>query len=147
MTVALSGKDLASRIEEQYQGSTEESTEESLVVKSGSLLQVAQYLKDTDDLKLDYFNYVTAVDYYSYFEVVYQLTSTEHNHSVLLKTRCYDRDKPTVPSVVSLWQGADFQEREVYDLMGINFEGHPNLKRIFLWEGFQGYPLRKDYVQ
>ncbi len=147
MTVALSGKDLASRIEEQYQGSVEESTQESLVVKSDSLLQVAQYLKDTDDLKLDYFNYVTAVDYYSYFEVVYQLTSTEHNHSVLLKTRCYDRDKPTVPSVVSLWQGADFQEREVYDLMGINFEGHPNMKRIFLWEGFQGYPLRKDYVQ
>ena len=147
MTVALSGKDLASRIEEKYTGSIEESTEDSLVVKGESLLKIAKYLKDTEDLKLDYFNYVTAVDYYSYFEVIYQLTSTEHNHSVLLKTRCYNRDNPTIPSVTGLWQGADFQEREIYDLMGINFEGHPNMKRIFLWEGFQGHPLRKDFLQ
>jgi len=147
MTVALSGKDLASRIEEKYTGSIEESTQDSLVVRTDSLLKVARYLKDTEDLLLDYFNYVTAVDYYSYFEVVYQLTSTEHNHMVLLKTRCYDRENPTVPSVTGLWQGADFQEREIYDLMGINFEGHPNMKRIFLWEGFQGHPLRKDFLQ
>ena len=146
MTVALSGKDLASRIEEKYAGSTEDSTQDSLVVKADSLLKVARYLKDTDDLKLDFFNYVTAVDYYSYFEVVYQLASTQHNHSVLLKTRCYDRENPKVPSVTGLWQGADFQEREIYDLMGIDFEGHPNMKRIFLWDGFQGYPLRKDYL-
>jgi len=51
-----------------------------------------------------------------------------------------------VPSVVSLWRGADFQEREIYDLMGITFEGHPNMKRLFLWDGFQGHPLRKDYI-
>ena len=145
MTVALSGKDLASRIEEKYAGSIEDSTQDCLVVKGDSLLKVARYLKDTDDLKLDYFNYVTAVDYYSYFEVVYQLTSTEHNHSLLLKTRCYDRENPKVPSVTGLWQGADFQEREIYDLMGINFEGHPNMKRIFLWDGFPGHPLRKDF--
>ena len=52
-----------------------------------------------------------------------------------------------MPSVIGLWQGADFQEREIYDLMGIKFEGHPNMKRIFLWEGFPGYPLRKDFLQ
>ena len=98
-------------------------------------------------MKFDYLNYVTAVDYYSYFEVVYQLTSLEHNHSVIIKTRCYGRDNPVVPSVVGLWQGADFQEREIYDLMGIKFEGHPNLKRIFLWEGFPGHPLRKDFIK
>jgi NADH:ubiquinone oxidoreductase subunit C len=50
-----------------------------------------------------------------------------------------------VPSLVGLWLGADFQEREIFDLMGIRFDGHPNLKRIFLWEGFRGYPQRKDY--
>jgi len=147
MTVALSGKDIAAQLEEKFPGSIEESTETSLVVKSDSLLEVAAYLKDTKSLAFDYFNYVTAVDYYSYFEVVYQLTSTKHNHSIIFKTRCYDRENPTVPSVIDLWQGADFQEREIYDLMGISFEGHPNLKRLFLWEGFQGHPLRKDYIQ
>ena len=138
---------MASRIQDKYPESIEESTSEYLVVKGDCLLKVAKYLRDTDDLKLDYFNYVTAVDYYSYFEVVYQLTSTVHNHSIVLKTRCHDRDNPSVPSVISLWQGADFQEREIFDLMGIRFEGHPNLKRLFLWEGFQGHPLRKDYLR
>ncbi len=147
MTVALSGKEIANQIEEKYPGSIEESGQDSLVVKSGSLLSVAAFLKDDKNLKFDYFNYITAVDYFSYFEVVYQLTSLEHNHTVIIKTRCYSRENPVVPSVVGLWQGADFQEREIYDLMGIRFEGHPNMKRIFLWEGFPGHPLRKDYLQ
>jgi len=147
MTVALSGKDIASQIEENVPGSIVESSQDSLVVKSGSLLPVATFLKDTESLGFDYLNYITAVDYFSYFEVVYQLTSLEHNHTVVLKTRCYNRENPVVPSVIELWQTADFQEREIYDLMGIKFEGHPNLKRIFLWEGFPGHPLRKDYLQ
>ena len=147
MTVALSGKEIASQIEEKFPGSIEESSQDSLVVKSDSLLPVAAFLKDTESLKFDYLNYITAVDYFSYFEVVYQLTSLEHNHTVVIKTRCYGRENPAVPSVTGLWQGADFQEREIYDLMGIKFEGHPNMKRIFLWEGFPGHPLRKDYLQ
>ena len=147
MTVALSGEEIASQIEEKLPGSVEESSQNSLVVKSDSLLKAAAFLKDTETLKFDYLNYITAVDYYSYFEVVYQLTSLEHNHNVIIKTKCYDRENPAVPSVTGLWQGADFQEREIYDLMGIKFEGHPNMKRIFLWEGFPGHPLRKDYLQ
>lgn len=147
MTVAFSGKEIAIQIEEKFPDSIEESSQDSLVVKSDSLLLVAAFLKDTETLKFDYLNYVTAVDYYSYFEVVYQLTSLEHNHTVIIKTRCYGRENPAVPSVIGLWQGADFQEREIYDLMGIRFEGHPNMKRIFLWEGFQGHPLRKDWQQ
>jgi len=146
MTVALSGKEIASQIEKKFPGSVEESSQDSLVVKSDSLLPAATFLKDSESLKFDYLNYITAVDYYSYFEVVYQLTSLEHNHSIVIKTRCYTRENPTVPSVVGLWQGANFQEREIYDLMGISFEKHPNLKRIFLWEGFEGHPLRKDYL-
>ncbi len=146
MTVALSGKEIASQIEEKFPGSIEESGKDSLVVKVDSLLPVAAFLKDTETLKFDYLNYITAVDYFSYFEVIYQLTSLEHNHTVIIKTRCYGRENPEVPSVIGLWQGADFQEREIYDLMGISFEGHPNMKRIFLWEGFQGHPLRKDYL-
>ena len=147
MTVALAGKDIAGQIEKKFPGSIEEAGRDSVLVKSDALLAIAAFLKDSEDLKFDYFNYVTAVDYYSYFEVVYQLTSLEHNHSVIIKTRCYGRDNPVVPSVVGLWQGADFQEREIYDLMGIKFEGHPNMKRIFLWEGFPGHPLRKDFIK
>lgn len=146
MTVALSGKEIASRLEEKFPGSIEASNQDSLVIKSDALLPVAAFLRDTENLKFDYLNYVTAVDYYSYFEVVYQMTSLEHNHSVIIKTRCYDRENPVVPSVIGLWQAADFQEREIYDLMGIKFEGHPNMKRIFLWEGFPGHPLRRDYL-
>jgi NADH-quinone oxidoreductase subunit C len=145
MTVALSGKDIVGKLAEKFAGSLEEAGKDSVLVKPEALLAVLSYLRDAADFKLDYFNYVTAVDYYTYFEVVYQLTSLEHNHSLVVKTRSYDRDNPSVPSVTGIWQGADFQEREIYDLMGISFEGHPNMKRIFLWEGFQGHPLRKDW--
>ncbi len=146
MTVALSGKEIATRLEEQFRGSIVESGPDSLLVKSESWLEVATFLKTTPGLDFDYLTGITAVDYYDYFEVVYQLTSMKHNHSLVVKTRCYGRENLTLPSVVSLWRGADFQEREIYDLMGISFEGHPNLKHIVLWEGFEGYPLRKDYL-
>jgi NADH-quinone oxidoreductase subunit C len=145
MTVALSAGDIVARLAEKFPGSLEEAGKDSILVKPESLLSVLSYLRDADEFKLEYFNYVTAVDYYTYYEVVYQLTSLEHNHSLIIKTRTYDRENPSVPSVISLWQGADFQEREVYDLMGITFDGHPNLKRIFLWEGFDGHPLRKEF--
>jgi NADH-quinone oxidoreductase subunit C len=146
MTVALSGKDIAARLEEKFPGSVEESGQESLVVKAGALLDVMAYLRDDAEMDFAYLNYITSVDYYSYFEVVYQMTSLEHNHTIVVKTRCQGRDDPKVPSVSGLWQGANVQEREIYDLMGISFEGHPNLKRMFLWEGFEGHPLRKDYL-
>ena len=145
MTVALSGKEIAGKLEQQFSGSVVESGENSLIVKSESLLDIASFLKTAPDLHFDYLTSITAVDYSSYFEVVYQLTSTVHNHSLVLKVQSYERDNPTLPSVINLWQGADFQEREIYDLLGIRFDGHPNLKRIFLWEGFPGNPLRKDY--
>ena len=146
MTTALSGKEIANKLEKQFVRSIVESSENSFVVKSEFLLRIATFLKTTSGLDFDYLTSITAVDYYDYFEVVYHLTSLKHNHSLVLKTRCYGRDKPRLWSVVGLWQGADFQEREIYDLMGISFDGHPNLKRIFLWEGFQGHPLRKDYL-
>jgi NADH-quinone oxidoreductase subunit C len=146
MTTSLSGKEIADQLEEKFPGSIIESSQNHFVVNSDFLLSVAAFLKDTPDLDFNFLNYVTAVDYYDHFEVVYQLTSLEHNHSLVMKTRCYSRENPVLPSVVSLWHGADFQEREIYDLIGIKFEGHPNMKRIVLWEGFQGHPLRKDYL-
>jgi len=145
MTVALSGKEIASRVAEKLPDSVVESGADYLLVDSGSLLDTMAFLKNTPELNFDYLNYITAVDCFDYFEVVYQFTSFEHNHSLVVKARCYDRENPALPSVIGLWQGADFQEREIYDLMGIRFDGHPNMKRIFLWDGFPGHPLRKDY--
>ena len=146
MTVALAGKEIASQLEDKFPGSIIESDHNSVVIKSDSLLAIAAFLRDTEELNFNYLTHITAIDYYDHFEVVYQMTSLEHNHRLVLKARCYDRENPSLPSIVSLWQGADFQEREIYDLMGIKFEGHPNMKRIVLWEGFQGHPLRKDYL-
>ncbi len=146
MTVALSGKEVAAKLEQQFPAGIIESNENSLSVKSESLFELISFLKTTPDLEFDFLNTITAVDYFDYFEVVYHLTSIEHNHSLVVKTRCYGRENLIVPSIVSLYQGADSQEREIYDLMGVRFEGHPNMKRIFLWDGFQGHPLRKDYL-
>ena len=146
MTIAAPIKELADRLGKEIPGCVEEAGASYLVVKGEALPKVAAFLKDAEGLKFDYFNYVTAVDYYSYFEVVYQVTSLQYNRTVIFKARC-PRENPVVPSVVGIWQGADFQEREVYDLMGIKFEGHPNLKRILTWDGFPGHPLRKDFLK
>jgi NADH-quinone oxidoreductase subunit C len=146
MTTALSGSKIAKQLAKKFPDAVIEAGADSLLLKSDQLLAVMEYLKTSADLDFDYLNHVTGTDYYDYLEVVYQLTSLKHNHGLVLKVRCYDRDNPTLPSVTSLWRGADFQEREIFDLLGISFEGHPNLRRIVLWEGFQGHPLRKDFL-
>ena len=146
MTLTLSGEEIGAKLEEKFPGSIVESGKDSLLVGSEFLLPVASYLKDTPGLDFDFLSYITAVDYYEYFEVVYRLTSLEHNHSLVMKARCYGRDNLSLPSVVSLWRGANFQEREIYDLLGISFDGHPNMRRIFLWDSFEGHPLRRDYL-
>src|SRR5262249_46189357 len=92
-----------------------------------------------------FLNCLTAVDRMDSFEVTYHLSSLAKNQSLVLKART-SHDMPVVPSVITVWQGAQLQEREAYDLMGIVFDGHPGLKRIFLWEGFPGHPLRKDFL-
>jgi NADH-quinone oxidoreductase subunit C len=145
MTTSISVGEIETKVKEKFAEGIVEVGQDSIEVKSDFLLDIASFLKTAPDLDFDYLVYITAVDYQGYFELVYQLMSLKHNHSLMLKTRCYGRDMPSIPSVVSLWQGADFQEREVFDLMGIKFDGHPNMKRIFLWEGFGGYPLRKDF--
>ena len=143
MTLALSGEKVSEVIRGRIPDALTDFDEATIWVKPEAVYDVARLLKDT--LELDYLTDLTAVDYREYFELVYHLTSIGNNHCIVMKTRCYERERPVVPSVVGLWRGADYQEREVYDLMGIGFSGHPNLKRIFLWEGFQGHPLRKDY--
>ena len=147
MTVALSGEQIAAQIKAQVPDSIVSAGGNVVEVKPEALLAAATYLKTAPDLAFDYLTAITAVDYQEYIEVIYQLVSIEHNHGLLLKTRLYDRQAPVLSSVVGLWRGADFQEREIFDLFGIKFDGHPNLKHLVLWEGFPGHPLRKDYLQ
>lgn len=146
MTKQLPGKEVAERIKAELPGAVVGYDDSAVLVKSESVLAVARFLNKTAGFDVDYLVNLTGVDYLDYLEVVYHLASLEHNHSIILKTRCYDRENPVVPSVTSVWQGASFQEREAYDLLGVRFEGHPDLKRIFLWEGFKGHPLRRDYL-
>ena len=144
MTMPLSGLRVAERLRQALPEAVAEASETAVVVNADSLLEAAGLLKATPDVALDYLVSITGVDYYDYFEVVYHLASITHNHSLVLKARCFGRENPIVPSVTSLWRGADLQEREVYDLMGIAFAGHPNLKRVLLWDSFEGHPLRRD---
>jgi NADH-quinone oxidoreductase subunit C len=146
MTKQLTGSEVANKIGGQLPGTIVGYDDYTILVKSEAILEVCRFLKQTSGLDFDYLVNLSGVDYLDYLEVVYHLASLKNNHSLVIKTRCYDREKPTVPSITSIWQGADFQEREAYDLLGIRFEGHPNMKRIFLWEGFQGHPLRRDYL-
>ena len=146
MTVILSGVEIARRIEQAFSGAVIEATPEGAVLTTDVLVDVCTYLRDDPDLDFRYLVSLTAVDRFDHFEVVYHLQSIHANRLAVLKVKTYDRENPEVPSVVSVWWGANLQEREAYDLMGIRFAGHPDLRRVFLWEGFAGHPLRKDWL-
>lgn len=146
MTAVLTGTDIAHRIEQKFSGAVVEAAPEAAVIDARRLVEVSTWLRDEPELRFEFLSSVTAVDRLEYFEVVYHLTSIRLNMMTTLKVRTHDRDNPAVPSVTPVWPGANLQEREAYDLMGIHFEGHPDLRRIFLWDGFAGHPLRKDYL-
>ncbi len=146
MTLAPKTGALASKVAKALPSAGLTIENDAVIVPAVSLLEVAQHLKTAPEFDFNYLVNLTAADYDDYLEVVYLLRSLSHGHNLTLKTRCYDREKSTVPSLIGLWQGADLQEREVFDLMGITFAGHPSLKRLFLWEGFDGHPLRRDYL-
>lgn|SRR3990167_260946 len=119
----------------------------SLMVPKERWNEVAQFLKDGPNYGLDYLSCVTGVDYKEYLETVYHLYSIEKKDGPLTVKVRTDRAKGEIPSVTPIWRSAEFQEREAYDLVGICFTGHPDLRRILMWDGFQYHPLRKDYVQ
>ena len=146
MTKPFITREVAAKVGKQLPEAVVEYDESAVLIKSDYILQTCRFLKDSGEFDFDYLVNLTGVDYLDYLEVVYHLVSLRHNHSLIVKTRVYNRKQPVVPSVTSVWQGADLQEREIYDLLGIRFEGHPNLKRIFMWEGFEGYPLRRDFL-
>ena len=144
-TTVLSGADVAERIGAAVPDAVEETAEGWVRIRADKLLEVAGFLRDNREIDARYLQSLSGLDRYDHFEVVSHLASLSHNHVLVLKVSA-DHEQPVVPSVVSVWLGAHLQEREAYDLLGITFTDHPNLKRLFLWEGFPGHPLRKDYM-
>ena len=151
----------------------------SLIVNREAVFEVARFLRDDPELKLDYASNVAGVDWLDlvtkekvkvkkvvdgvekeveetiekkragYLEVVYHLFSMSLKHGpVIIRVRTGNRtDDVTVPSLTPLWRGAEFQEREIFDLYGVIFSGHPDLRRILMWDGYTDHPMRKDYVE
>ena len=146
MTTAVSGQEIAHRIDQRFPGVVVDAAPEGAEVRAERLVEVCTYLRDDPELAFQYLASLTAVDRLDRLEVVYHLQSIRHNRLTVLKVTTADRENAEVPSVVAVWKGALLQEREAYDLMGIRFSGHPDMRRVFLWEGFAGHPLRKDWL-
>jgi len=116
-----------------------------VTVPSSKLFSLASQLRDREEAKFDFLFCLSGVDYGQDLGVVYHIRSTVYGHAVVLKTRTSDRVNPILDSVADIWKTADFHEREVFDLLGIRFSNHPDLRRLFL-DNSWGFPLRKDYV-
>jgi NADH/F420H2 dehydrogenase subunit C len=118
----------------------------TITVDKDNLYDLMVQLKANSETQFDYLFCLTGVDWGEELGVVYHLESTSLRHSVVVKVKTSDREDPKLDSVWDIWRTAEFHEREVYDFFGITFCNHPNLKRIFLTDEWDGYPLRKDYV-
>jgi NADH-quinone oxidoreductase subunit C len=116
-----------------------------VTVPPSALHQLARQLREKEELQFDYLFCISGVDYGQDLGVVYHFRSTLYDHVIVIKTRTSDRVNPLIDSLTDIWQSAEFHEREVYDLLGIKFKNHPDLRRLFL-DNSWGFPLRKDYV-
>jgi NADH-quinone oxidoreductase subunit C len=146
---------IAKLIEEKFAGQVLGTTafagQVGVTLKKDRIKDVCLFLRDEPSLKMDHLADLTAVDFSKYpgdtgprFEVVYNMISTVHRHRIRLKVRVPEED-PSIDSVASIWQTANWHERETFDLMGIKFDGHPDLRRILLTDDWEGHPLRKEY--
>lgn len=116
-----------------------------MTVTAESLHETAILLKETREISFDYLFCLTGVDYPENMGVIYHLESVEHRHVMVLKVRTADRVNPAIDTVSDVWVTAKYHEREAYDLLGIHFNNHTDLRRLFLDDEW-GFPLRKDYV-
>jgi NADH-quinone oxidoreductase subunit C len=164
----MTAAEIVARLEQQLgakiKGKNVQAQDPFVTVGAGDLLETCRLLRDDPQLKFDILNCISGVDYFEpdpkkapkagfepHLEVVYHLHSFVHRHRLVLKVNLPrwkdDRpgELPEVPSVSAIWPAADWHEREVYDLTGVWFTDHPDLRRILLAEDWVGYPLRKDY--
>jgi len=143
-------KDVIESLKENFSGKIQniliQFGDEIVLIESRALLDIAKFLKE------DPYNFVmlldlTCVDYPQKemrFEMVYHFYSLIHNIRLRFKA-CLPSENPAINSLTSLWKNANWLEREVFDMFGVKFDGHPDLRRLFMYDGFEGYPLRKDY--
>lgn len=146
---------IAKMIEEKFPGQVLATTvyagQVGVTVKKDLIKDICLFLRDEPSLRMDHLADLTAVDFSRYpgdtgprFEIVYNMISTLHRHRIRVKARVPEED-PRIDTVSSIWQTANWHERETFDLMGIIFDGHPDLRRILLPEDWEGHPLRKEY--
>lgn len=117
-----------------------------IIVPKDKLHEVALNLKTSPETQFDYLFNQTGVDVDGKLGVVYHMQSTSLRHIIVLKTFTTDREKPTIDTVSDIWPTAEYFEREIFDLLGIQFNNHPDMRRLFLEDDFQGHPLRKDFT-
>lgn len=115
-------------------------------IDASQITTVSSFLSKDEKMKFDYLICESAVDYLTYFEMVYHLESTFYRHQIVVKAKIEDRNLPIIETVYSYWKSAEYHEREIFDLMGISFTNHPDLRKIFLDADWVGFPLRKDYI-
>lgn len=118
----------------------------TVTVDEKSLHPLAKRLKESAETQFDYLFCESAVDFNDHFMMVYHLDSTKLRHQIVLRAKISDRNQPEIDSVYDLWKAAEYHEREIFDLFGITFRNHPDLRKIFLDNDWVGFPLRKDYV-
>ena len=118
------------------------------IVKAEKLVEICRFLKRTAGIEMDFCEDVAGVDYpkRNVIEVVYHLYSYNQRHGIVLKVEA-DRAKPVVPSIEGVWKAANWMEREIYDLLGVSFSGHPDLRRVLPPDDWAGHPLLKDYQE
>jgi len=138
------------KLEEKFPGSVMEvkifREEVTITVQRKDILGICKFLNSDPDLQFQMLTDLCGVDFFPEqprFEVIYLLYSMKKKQRLRLKIKVGDSE--SVSSVESIWKAANWLEREVYDLFGISFDNHPDLRRILLWEGYEGYPLRKDF--
>jgi len=117
-----------------------------VTVDKEKIVDLSRFLKENEETRFDYLFCETAVDFSDHFIMYYHLDSTEFRHQLVIKTKIEDREKPEIDSVYEVWIGAEYHERELFDLFGIHFNNHPDLRKIFLDNDWVGFPLRKDYT-
>jgi NADH-quinone oxidoreductase subunit C len=150
------GDEILQRLRDRFAGAVVETHDHrgdhTAVVDRAGLVDVLRWCRDEPELRFDVLMDLTAVDYLKYpgredgprFEVVYHLFSVGHNHRLRIKVRV-DEDDAQVPTAVDLWPIANWLEREVWDMFGVRFAGHPDPRRLLMYEEFVGHALRKDY--
>ena len=146
MTRWWSGAELAREAERLAPGCVARADDAACLLRADRALEAFRALRDDAETDFAHLTNLCAVDLWDRFEVVYHLQSLTRNHIACAKVETADRESPAVSSVTGVWQGAWIQESEAYDLFGIRFEGHPNPRRILLWDGYPGHPLRKDFL-